>query len=313
MFVFLLLISLLSLGEEATVSKPLLPPSLPSADAEPPPLVQSDLKFMVDRLDEMLGSDRVDDRRDESTLRLGVSDSFRRLREEEHYPKLHVGLNLKLGILDSWKEQLTAWIQKRAERFEKKFYRAEESVENLTKKTFNKTGAKMSDKENNWTFSLEKNFELKKKPSASLYVRARKDFEFYKIYNSFVLEPGWDTRSHWQASVNLVSSIRLSQRSLLQLNQLSQWSVDTEYLLTTESLNFSHFFSTFRIFTCALSASMKTHDSHSALEEYRLAPGFRLAVYRDWSYLSINPFLSFTREQKFHGEPGVFLSLDAVF
>ncbi len=288
------------------------PPTIPPmAPLQAPPLVQSDLKFMVDRLDEMLGSDRVDDHRDESTLRLGVSDSFRRLKEEEHYPKLHVGFNLKLGILDSWKDQLTLWFRKRIDRYEKKIYRAEESIAALTKKTANEKAAAKDP--NAWTFSLEKNFEMKKEPSFSLFVRMRKDFEFYKVYNSFAVEPGWDFRTHWQASVNLVSSISLSSKSILQLNQLSQWSVNTENLLTTESLNYSHFFSPFRVFTCALSASMKTQDNHSALEEYRLAPGFRLALYRDWSYLSMNPFLSFTREQKFHGDPGVFISLDSVF
>jgi hypothetical protein len=268
------------------------------------------LKLMVDRLDEMLGSDRVDDQRDESTLRLGVSDSFRRAKEEEHFPKFRIGLNLKLGILDSWKKKALAWIDKRTERFEKKIHRTEQSVEQITNSISHKDPGK---NESGWNFSFEKNFELKKKASASFFVRLRRDFEFSKIYNSFAVEPGWDTRTHLQASASLVSSIHINPKSLLQLNQVVQWSKDTEILLTTESLVYSHFFSTFKVFTFALTASMKTIDSYSAAEEYRISPGYRLAVYRDWTYFSINPYLSFIRENNFQGEPGFLVTLDSVF
>src|SRR4051812_42153872 len=78
---------------------------------------KSEMRRVVDRVDELLGGTRTDDSRTSSTLRFRASGESSRFTGA--HAEFATRFNLKLGVLQQWQERFNRWLYKDEEKLKR--------------------------------------------------------------------------------------------------------------------------------------------------------------------------------------------------
>ncbi|MCB0351263.1 MAG: hypothetical protein KDD38_08780 [Bdellovibrionales bacterium] len=70
--------------------------------------VRTELRAIVDDIDELIGGTRSDDNRSSSTLRLKATDASSKYTPDEP-PSFDINITLKLGKVEAWKDDIKNW------------------------------------------------------------------------------------------------------------------------------------------------------------------------------------------------------------
>lgn len=270
--------------------------------------VKSDLRYVVDRVDELLGGKRTDDNKSRSTLRLTASEQI----ADRQIPQFafDVGFIMKLQTITGWQDDLQNWFRRQ--------WRNIEGPTSNSKKAAEVTATAKSDRSvqperDPWRFSLDKHLTVARKMGLQIYPRLRKDFETKYLVNTLLLQAGWSIRDQWDSQITWVTSVKTHRRFLINWANTLRWQITNQIMSTSHGPGFSYLISERQVLTGLASVNTGISRHSWGVESYSGTVTYRLAAIQEWFFVSTNPYISFLRTEQFHRDLGFTISMEAVF
>lgn len=273
--------------------------------------VHSDLHRLADRVDHIFGTSREDDNKSTSTLRLSAEESIEDGRTDN--PSFGVRFNLKLATLQRWNDELNQWFNRKIKKLESEFEPSHKPSKAGENSKAGKAEAPQPEEKDPWRFSIEKKFVVARDPSGYAKARMSKDFESKYIFTAFSLEAGWSSGDLWGSRISLVSSHHLSNSLLLSFGNSAYYAISAKNFTTGHGPALAYVIADNQALTLGFSVGTSVVDKNWSAQSYTLAAGYRLEAWNELLYFTLNPYLAFGRNDRFHGTPGLSTSLEIVF
>lgn len=220
---------------KSTKKKAVSPPPPPVAPPEPPKEDIAEILYpdeiagklstavvgLANRIDSFFGTERGDDEKNGSTLRIVPSYTY--YEHQKSITELGINLNLKLLNLES-----------RAKRLEKAI--REEFIDKPQQNIGRPTPQKMNQPapaEEDWHY----NFESKLASRPALYysgkLRARKNFTGKVLLHHFAFSAGWDSDDQWSQITSFSSDKALEEFLLFRFSNDLNWFISEKLVQAT--------------------------------------------------------------------------------
>lgn len=184
---------------------------------------------LANRIDSFFGSQRSDDEKNGSTLRIVPSYTY--YEHKKSVTELGINLNLKLKNLES-----------KAKKIEKAF--RDEFIEKpqMTKEKADeaKKNKEPAPSEEDWHY----NFESKLASRPAIYysgkLRARKNFTGVILLHHFAFSAGWDTDDHFSQITSFDSDKALNEFLLFRFGNEANWYITEKLVQATHGPSLIH-------------------------------------------------------------------------
>lgn len=279
--------------------------------------VRSDLHRLADRVDEIFGTSRADNNKSSSTLRLTANETVENMKPDN--PSFGVRFNMKLATLDRWASELKAWANRKWHHIEEELETSTGVAAKVAKKKAEEEAAQSKAKlatpveKDPWRFSLEKKISVSLHPSFDARARVGKDFEVFSLLHTFVFEGGWTTSDLWISSLSFASSHHLAPKWILSFGNSVTYAISHRSFVTGHGPALAYLMGEHEALSFSFSMGTSVSDHDWSAQSYTVASGYRLETWHNQLYFTFNPYLSFPRDNRFHGEPGLNSSLELVF
>lgn len=271
-------------------------------------LAKSEMRYLVDSVDDVIGGSRADDNRSYSTLRV-KSNWENRHSQVPGPPRIHANLALKLGKLTDWQNDIQEWFQSHLDR-----------VTELWKKTEGQTTNKAIEEKkveppqvDPWRFTFEPHAAWSlPEPLFSFTARVRKDFQYPLVLHSFSPTVGWSTRQRWETAISLTSSSQLATHFMGSFLNSVNWAWNEKTFSAAQGPSFSYLLSSHQVLS--LGATVGSSIEHKVLfaQSYNISAGYRLTAFHDKVFIFVNPFLDYQKSRHFGSDPGIAFSVEIV-
>lgn len=292
--------------------------SLTSAWADPPiEAGVSEMRRLVDSVDELIGGTRADDNRSYSTLRLSSNWENRRSQTPEP-PHLHAKFALKLGKLKDWQNDIQSWADRRIDILSAKV-RAEEQAlfggparSSREEERSSNAGPAGPPEKDPWRFTLEPHVVWSAHPAFRVGARLRKDFEYSRVIHSFSPEVAWSTKQRWDTTGTLTSSSRLAEHWMVSFSNSVNWGWSEKVFVTAHGPSMAYLLGTRQVFTLGCGTTTSVEDHVWFARSYAINSGYRLAAWHERFFTSVNPFIEYQKSRRFESDPGISVSIEIV-
>lgn len=282
--------------------------------------VQSDLQWLANSADWLLGGNRAVDVRNEGTLRLEARALAREHERPTH--SFHLQLVTKLETLERWKNDIQKWEEKKIDQLKSK---AQSSVagiqENLEaqKLPFASPASLLRKEEARtaWRFSLDKKlkFEHPKTLDADLRLRARRESERGKWLMSLATDLNWTASRTWGANFSADFYRHLDTAWVLNLGNSLHYDFSEESAETSHGPTLTKIISPTQAmaFGASLQTTVSKAEPRGQISSYAIPLTYRAEFTRTGLFLAAASSLVFPRERQFRGELAMQLSVAQVF
>ncbi|MBX3020555.1 MAG: hypothetical protein KF799_02665 [Bdellovibrionales bacterium] len=276
---------------------------------------QSDLRYLVDRLDELAGGTRTDDNRNSSSLRFTFAD--RTSRFSRAHASLDVRFAMKLGLLLQWQKEIQNWSNRLIEREERKIFpqEARKRMAQIEQETSDlSTPAQPTREEKDpWRFTLEKHFVAAIHPSLWVHARVSKDLETGKLLHNFSAQFGWSLDDLWQARTGLVSHMMLAPKWAFAFSNHVDYLISDRRFTVSQGPTLSYLPTDNQSFSLSAGVGSEVVDKVYAAQGYGLTLGYNLDAWKQWVIVGVNTAVGWARATRFAPDPGVGGSVQVVF
>lgn len=280
--------------------------------------VQSNLQWLANTADWLLGGTRADDVRNRSTLRIHTDFRVREYARPDH--GFHVQWVNKIGVLERWKVRAQGWLRDEERK-------VEGYVESKVKGSVDSSKGEVATTEpslnpsqgvvNPWHFNLDKKVRIHqpKTVSASIRARIRRDLEEGQWLYSLSSGLGWSSPKIWEAQLSADIYRHLAQSWLLTIGNSISYDLNHSLLSTSHGPTVSRILSHYQAVSigATISTAAREFNHRWQVSGYAIPLVYRTEFTRTGLFASLSPALSFVRANNFRGEASILLSLQQVF
>ncbi len=310
----------------------------------------SKVRNLTDRIDDLFGTERTDENRRFSTLRVsGRHTLFDGYPSETSY---NVRLMLRPATFQNWSAQADRWLKRKKDRLinfrtgsmrsesiaaetnefgevepgdetvEMEVYesiRMDEDValykdEEIDEVFMTKEDYETQDQPrelNPWRLSFDQRFRLDSNNFFEGRLKTTRDFEWGQFLHHAVFDIRWSAQREWESAFSTISSYSISDSLLFQFGNSFNW------LLTARGFESTHGPSLFYTISSskAISLSFTTAVGTSPwwINAYTISSVYRQHIYEDWIDFSVNPYRSYTRVKNFNPDTGIIFNAEVAF
>jgi hypothetical protein len=279
--------------------------------------VRKEMRWLVDRSDELLGGDRTDDNRSKSTLRLQATDHVS--HDHPSDPKFHAHFNAKLGVIERWQREANQWFRDLYigwfDKIKDKLKHEAAKIQTDASGSGGEAAksAPLPPEKDPWRFSLDKHVTVSRHPEFRAHAQARKDYESRYVLNSLAFTGGWSWHHRWQMSASHAISGHLFSSWTWSFGNQASWSINDKKFGTSHGPSLSYLISSTQVLNFAAGVSTSLDKSNWSAQGYSISAVYRQQAFKEWLFLEVNSSLNFAREQHFGGDPGVGGKVEVVF
>jgi hypothetical protein len=270
---------------------------------------RSQLRDLADGIDRLFGTERDDENKSTSTIRLIAKSRWN--EGSPNTSEFDARFSLKPATLRRWERSIQDWFNDRLVSFKKQINPVQ-STGQLSQES-NGPDVDVIEKKDPWRFTVEHKVKVALKNQYDGQAILSRDFEFSAFLHHFETNLGYSIENLWDAQTRINSNLRLNPKLLFQFSNSASWLISRKTFTTGHGPSLTYMLTPKQAFSLSLSLGASVVDQVWAAQVYMVATSYRLQAYGDWIFLSINPYLSYPRANRFYRNPGVTANLEMVF
>jgi hypothetical protein len=268
---------------------------------------RSQLRNLADQIDQLFGTERDDENKSESTLRLIANNKWNEGSPNE--TEFDARFMLKLATLQRWEKSVQDWINERMLHLKNKL--APANADQTGQEVLEPGGTNA--KPDPWRFTIEHKVKIALQNQYEAQAILSRDFEGHVFLHHFESNLGWSIENLWDAQSRVISKRSLSEKLLFQFSNSASWQISQKTFSTSHGPSLTYMLASNQAVSISLNLAASVIGRVWAAQTYAIATSYRLQAYGDWIFFSFNPYLAYARENRFYRNPGFTANLEFVF
>lgn len=271
----------------------------------------STVRGLTDRIDDLFGTERSDENRRFSTLRLSGRHTIVDSAPSE--TTYNVRLMLKPATFQNWSAQLDRWAKRKKGKV-RDFVRTSKPESVAVAGEAREIDEDVSDEPEErdpWRFAFEQRFRLDRDNFFDGRIKIAKDIEWGNSLHHVVYDVRWSTQRQWESVLSAISSYSITDTLLFQFSNAFSWWMTARNLESSHGPSLAYTISPNKAVSVAFTAAVGTDPWWA--NAYTISSTYRQHIYEEWIDISISPYQSYARSRNFQAETGIVLSAEVVF
>lgn len=271
------------------------------------------VRGLTDKIDDLLGTERTDENRRFSTLR--VSLRHRIVDSGASDTSAGVRLMLRPATFDQWQGQVDQWLKRKKVKARDRLWSSgnAQTLQDGTDETAS-TNEPATDEESErdpWRPAFEQRFRLDRSNFYEGRLKITKDLELQNTLHHGVYDVRWSTQRRWESVLSTISSYPLSDDLLFQFTNAFNWQITGRNFESSHGLNLAYTISSDRAISFSTTAAVG-YDPWW-VNVYTISSVYRQHIFEDWIDFSVNPYQSYARNRNFNAETGIVFNAEVIF
>jgi len=273
------------------------------------------VRGLTDRIDDLFGTERRDENRRFSTLRLSGRHTI--VKGLPSDSSLGVRLMLKPATFQNWSAQADQWAK-----------RKKDNVRNSLRPRQPETGA-VSDSEfvenieidqdvpeelgerDPWRFAFQQRFRFDRHNFYEGRLKATKDIESGPFLHHAVGDIRWSVQRKWESVLSVISSYALTELLLFQFSNAFIWRITAREFENSYGPSLAYTLSSSKAISLDFTATVGTPAGR--VNNQTISSVYRQHIYEDWIDFSVTPYHSYARSRNFPSETGIIFNVEVIF
>lgn len=272
--------------------------------------VSSTILLLTNRIDSFFGTRRGDEEANGSRLRLWYDHNIREYDNDSNRVDLRFTLKLpqleKLFKIKFEKKQAPSDDEKSSTQGNER----EEEMKTPEEKSWYSSIPEQLLKK--WNYGLNLGVKVDLPPNPYARFRLRRTAVFYGFEYNPTQELDWFFKNGVGYTMTNDLDYQIAQFGLFRLTNTISWTDDSDTVNSTHGPNLFYKISDRNAIQFYAFAHAQNHPSYH-VSSYSLGSNYRIAVYSNWIYMSINPYIDWPKSKDWRRTLGINFRLEAVF
>ena len=283
----------------------------------------SKVRRLTDMIDDLFGTQRRDENRQFSTLRL--SGRYAILDGSPSETSYNMRLMLRPATFQNWSAQANRWMKRKKGKV-RNFIRPKQTESFTVEKSEEKDNSELIERteieedenasdepgiRDPWRPAFEQRYRLERNNFFDGRLKTTKDIEWGNFLHHLVFDVRWSMPRQWESALSIVSSYSLTDCLLFQFGNSFNWLLTARDFESNLGPSLAYTISPNKAISLSFTAAVGTAPWW--VNAFTITSVYRQHIFEDWIDISISPYQSYPRLQNFRAETGIVFNAEAVF